>query len=58
MLHLLYFFHRLAAARIVDIYGAATLEAFALFDPFARFGIPASPHVGASYLVAGNAVNA
>jgi hypothetical protein len=58
MLHLLYFFHRLAAARIIGVYGAATLEAFTLLDPFARFGIPASPHVGASCLVAGDAVNA
>jgi len=58
MLHLLYFFHRLAAARIIGIYSATTLEAFALLDPFARFGIPASTHVGASRLVAGNAVNA
>jgi hypothetical protein len=50
--------HLLAAARIIGIYSAATFEAFALLDPFARFGIPASTHVGASCLVAGNAVNA
>lgn len=47
----------LRAARIVSVHGAAAIEAFALFDPFAGFRVIATVSVWASSLMAEHTVN-